>query len=200
MKEIRLLKEKGKTDSVTEKTDGLVAAMKIQKVWRGFATRRKTRRRKIDEMYLIGMVPRPELPNLQLEEENRIAQEEHYRTQDEYKANYVEALDTIKQTISKKKGVAITEQIADEVREWFKEVQATTGKLPEFPNEENGGSRILLSRQGKEAIFIHFSITEIINKFPYFKQLKAKSVDRLRFPQKIPKSVTNPRVQSNRAT
>lgn len=59
MKEIRMLKEKGKPDGVKEKTDGLVAAMKIQKLWRGFATRRKTRRRKLEEMYLIGMIPRP---------------------------------------------------------------------------------------------------------------------------------------------
>lgn len=59
MKEIRMLKEKGKPDGVKEKTDGLLAAMKIQKLWRGFATRRKTRRRKLEEMYLIGMIPRP---------------------------------------------------------------------------------------------------------------------------------------------
>lgn len=59
MKEIRMLKEKGKPDGVKEKTDGLLAAMKIQKLWRGFATRRKTRRRKMEEMYLIGMIPRP---------------------------------------------------------------------------------------------------------------------------------------------
>lgn len=149
MKEIRQLKEKGKTDGVSERTDGLVAAMKIQKVWRGFATRRKTRRRKIEEMYLIGMVPRPQVANVQLDEELRCAEQEHYRMQDEYRADYEAALGTIKQTISKKQGVAITEQIADEVREWFKEVQVTTGKLPEFPNEENGGSRNLLSRQGE---------------------------------------------------
>ena len=59
MKEIRQLKEKGKPDGTKERTDGLVAAMKIQKVWRGFATRRKTRRGKVEEMYLIGMIPRP---------------------------------------------------------------------------------------------------------------------------------------------
>lgn len=59
MKEIRQLKEKGKPDGMKDKTDGLVAAQKIQKVWRGFATRRKTRRGKLEEMYLIGMVPRP---------------------------------------------------------------------------------------------------------------------------------------------
>lgn len=71
MKEIRMLKEKGKPDGVKEKTDGLLAAMKIQKLWRGFATRRKTRRRKLEEMYLIGMIPRPTdkkaVPNEEME-------------------------------------------------------------------------------------------------------------------------------------
>lgn len=45
--------------------------MKIQKLWRGFATRRKTRRRKLEEMYLIGMIPRPSdkkaVPNEEME-------------------------------------------------------------------------------------------------------------------------------------
>lgn len=59
MKEIRQLKEKGKPDGMKDRTDGFVAAMRIQKVWRGFATRRKTRRGKLEEMYLIGMIPHP---------------------------------------------------------------------------------------------------------------------------------------------
>lgn len=63
MKEIRQLKEKGKPDPNKGKTDGLVAAMKIQKVWRGFVTRQRTRRGKLDEMYLIGMIPRPDQVN-----------------------------------------------------------------------------------------------------------------------------------------
>lgn len=142
-----MLKEKGKSDGVGERTDGLMAAMKIQKVWRGFATRRKTRRRKIEEMYLIGMVPRPSVPNAH-DDELRQAQELRYTLQEDYHAGYLESLVTIKQTISKKQGVAITEQIADEVRDWFKDVQVRTGKLPDFPSEENGGSRNLLSRQG----------------------------------------------------
>lgn len=73
MKEIRQLKEKGKPEGVKERSDGLVAAMKIQKVWRGFATRRKTRRGKLEEMYLIGMVPRPVQKNYEaIEEKERV--------------------------------------------------------------------------------------------------------------------------------
>lgn len=61
MKEIRMLKEKGKNEEKDKSGNdsGLMAAMKIQKMWRGHTDRRKTRRRKLDEMILIGMVPAP---------------------------------------------------------------------------------------------------------------------------------------------
>lgn len=63
-----MLKEKGKPEGAKEKYgSGLNAAMKIQKMWRGFATRKKTRRRKMEEMVLIGMVPPP--PSKSREEE-----------------------------------------------------------------------------------------------------------------------------------
>lgn len=48
----------------------------------------------------------------------------------------------------KKYSTTLSEQIADEIRNWFKEYHSRVGKFPEFPTEENGGSRQLLSRQG----------------------------------------------------
>lgn len=145
-----MLKEKGKSDGVKDRTDGLVAAMKIQKVWRGFATRRKTRRRKMEEMYLIGMVPRPKDKNAVAEEEEaRTTTRQHrYQQQTEFREDFEKSLVATKELISKKQGVAIAEQIADEVRDCFKDVHLQTGKLPDFPSEENGGSRNLMSRQG----------------------------------------------------
>lgn len=44
--------------------------------------------------------------------------------------------------------VKITEQIEDELRRWIKEYYERTGKFPEFPSEEAGGSRSMYSRQG----------------------------------------------------
>ena len=57
MKEIRLLKEKGKGESKVDaelQEAGKQAALKIQKIWRGYITRRKIRRRVVEEMLLIG--------------------------------------------------------------------------------------------------------------------------------------------------
>lgn len=42
----------------------------------------------------------------------------------------------------------LSQEIADEIRQWFRDYQMRNGKFPEYPSEDNGGSRHLLSRQG----------------------------------------------------
>jgi hypothetical protein len=58
MKEIRLMKERVKTGEVpkTKALDRSHAATIIQKTWRGYNARRKMKRRKLEEMLLIGML------------------------------------------------------------------------------------------------------------------------------------------------
>lgn len=153
MKEIKFLKEKGKPDSAKDRAEtGLMAALRIQKMWRGFATRRQTRQRKMREMVLIGMIPPP--PTAKQEkpvDEVEIAKQHRYELQEKYQRDYEESLKNVKDEISTKQGAQMQENIADEIRNWFKEYNRRTGKFPEFPAEELGGSRHLLSRQGTES-------------------------------------------------
>jgi hypothetical protein len=152
MKELKILKEKGKPDSSREKTNtGYNAAMKIQKVWRGYATRRQTRRRKMEEMILIGMIPAQPVSGRSIVDELEDFKEIRYQQQEEFRKEYEEALVTMKEDIGAKHGSAMTEDITDEIRTWFKEYKNRTGRLPDFPSEEAGGSRHLLSRQGTES-------------------------------------------------
>ena len=152
MKELKILKEKGKPDSSREKSNtGYNSAMKIQKVWRGYATRRQTRRRKMEEMILIGMIPAQPVSGRSIVDELEEAKEIRYEQQELYRLDYEEALSTMKDDISAKHGSAMTEDITDEIRTWFKEYNNRTGRLPDFPSEEAGGSRHLLSRQGTES-------------------------------------------------
>lgn len=74
-----------------------------------------------------------------------------YKLQAEYHGNYIESLTKVKDEISKKQGVALSEEIADEIRIWFKDYQGRQGKFPEFPSEDDGGSRYVLSRQATES-------------------------------------------------
>lgn len=170
MREIRQLKEKsggaalvggggggggGGADAVRVRSSGLIAAMRIQKVWRGFAERRKTRRRKLEEMYLIGMIPEPPKAGAGGKEafvaEEATALERRYVVQREFAIEYERQLVETKKELQLKRGTAITEHISDEVRAWFRDYQERTGKWPEFPTEEAGGSRHLLSRQATES-------------------------------------------------
>lgn len=50
----------------------------------------------------------------------------------------------------------MTEDIADEIRVWIKDYYEKTGKLPELPSEESGGSRHIFSRQGRnfQSVFV----------------------------------------------
>uniref|UniRef100_A0A182N2Z1 Transcription termination factor 2 n=1 Tax=Anopheles dirus TaxID=7168 RepID=A0A182N2Z1_9DIPT len=152
MKELKILKEKGKPDSSRDKsTTGLNAAMKIQKTWRGYATRRQTRRKKMEEMILIGMVPSPATSARTAIDELEDLKQFRYKQQKTFQDDYERSLVRVKEEISVKQGAAMTEDIADEIRTWFKEYQKRTGRLPDFPSEEAGGSRHLLSRQGTES-------------------------------------------------
>lgn len=71
MKEIRLLKEKGR-DQKGEMSPS--AATAIQKVWRGFIVRRATKKRKKEEQLLIGM----ELPPYKESEEIKKTEKVHF--------------------------------------------------------------------------------------------------------------------------
>jgi hypothetical protein len=77
-----------------------------------------------------------------------------YKIQDVYYDEYIRILIQAKEEITQKQGVVLSQEIADEIRQWFRDYQMRNGKFPEYPSEDNGGSRHLLSRQGA----IQFSI------------------------------------------
>lgn len=74
-----------------------------------------------------------------------------YELQREYLEDFKSALCETKEDISARQGSVLSEEIADEIRNWFKEYHQRAGKLPDFPSVEAGGSRHLLSRQGTES-------------------------------------------------
>lgn len=71
-----------------------------------------------------------------------------YKIQDAYAEEYNRILIQAKDEITQKQGVVLSQEIADEIRQWFRDYQMRNGKFPEYPSEDNGGSRHLLSRQG----------------------------------------------------
>ncbi|XP_076656348.1 dynein regulatory complex protein 11 isoform X2 [Halictus rubicundus] len=153
MKEIRKMKERSTVkpemdilDVLCEKT----AAMRIQKVWKGYVTRRKIRKRRVDEMLLIGMLqPSQEFTKAARQAEK--VRQERYEKQIEYQKLYESLLIEIKDQIRKEKSAIMEENIRSEIRNWINTYFQQTGKIPDLPSVESGGSRIIFSRQGTES-------------------------------------------------
>ncbi|XP_075983177.1 dynein regulatory complex protein 11 [Anticarsia gemmatalis] len=144
MKEIRLLKEKGR-DQKGEMS--ATAATAIQKVWRGFIARRCTKRRKKEEQLLIGMELPPYMESEAIKKAEEV-QEYRRKLQKERQKEYETALVTIEESLRAQHGAKINEQIGDELRRWIREYYERTERFPEMPSEESGGSRAMYSRQG----------------------------------------------------
>lgn len=68
--------------------------------------------------------------------------------QKERKKEFEEALVSTEAKLRAKQSVKMNEQIGDELRRWIKEYYERTGRFPDFPSEEGGGSRAMFSRQG----------------------------------------------------
>ncbi|KAE8744483.1 hypothetical protein FOCC_FOCC008871 [Frankliniella occidentalis] len=174
MREIRHMKDKAKPDPLADDKTGAgsrAAALKIQKIWRGFITRRKIRRRVIEEMLLIGKedslrvhVSAPDgitarcvpgmLPPVAVESEARRRSEEVREArrvvQHDHQRQYELALVHEKQHVLRTRGEIIKEEIADAARCWYMDYKANTGKFPDFPSEESGGSADKTKKAQKE--------------------------------------------------
>lgn len=155
MKEIRGMRDKtkppGQDDSREDEEKlgklSLSAAMCIQKVWRGYTTRRATRRRKHQEMLLIGMIPQP---NVHSVEKQKALENEEMRRQLQRKRQeeYENAVRNCRERLEKHERSAMMEHLSDQVRGWLHEYRTSTGKLPELTGSDRTGSRLMLSRQG----------------------------------------------------
>ncbi|XP_074919513.1 IQ and AAA domain-containing protein 1-like [Chelonoidis abingdonii] len=144
-------RERRARDSGARELDREQAAICIQKVWKGCLQRRCTKLERQREMAFIGMAPDPKALGLsaamlraQLGEEFR-----HLRQAD-YEAEYQQALVSIREGLYEVEGPDMREEMKEQLRQWFIECHDLTGRFPEFPDEEIGGSSILFAEKTPE--------------------------------------------------
>ncbi|XP_043916227.1 dynein regulatory complex protein 11-like [Protopterus annectens] len=122
MKEIRLeeLREQRAKERATITLDSVLAAIRIQKLWRGYVQRKKTKKEREEEMVFLGMAPltqvhspRPsQLQKLKVDALRQAVQEEH-------EAEFQQALVSIKTNVRDLEGQDIKDTLQDQVRQWF---------------------------------------------------------------------------------
>uniref|UniRef100_A0A8C8VLD1 IQ motif containing with AAA domain 1 like n=1 Tax=Pelusios castaneus TaxID=367368 RepID=A0A8C8VLD1_9SAUR len=149
MREIRRDEERERRarESGAKELDREQAATCIQKVWKGCLQRRCTKLERQREMAFIGMVS-PSLPfNACL-----IPTEFRHLRQAEYEAEYQQALESIREGVYEMEGPDMREEMKEQLRQWFIECHDLTGRFPEFPDEEIGGSSILFAEKTPEQV------------------------------------------------
>ncbi|XP_038940653.1 dynein regulatory complex protein 11 isoform X2 [Rattus norvegicus] len=134
-------------------SDTTLAALQIQKVWRGFYQCKKTVKEREEEMVFLGMKP----PPLFNEVSDAIVQSEQVSNlrdelQLKHEQKYQEALVSIKEDLRLLEGADIKEHLQDQIRQWFIECRNLTGTFPEYPNEEEGGSAVIFSNKTPEQV------------------------------------------------
>uniref|UniRef100_A0A452GM39 ATPase AAA-type core domain-containing protein n=1 Tax=Gopherus agassizii TaxID=38772 RepID=A0A452GM39_9SAUR len=146
-------RERRARESGAKELDREQAAICIQKVWKGCLHRRCTKLERQREMAFIGMAPDPKALGLsaamlraQLGEEFR-----HLRQAD-YEAEYQQALVSIREGLYEVEGPDMREEMKEQLRQWFIECHDLTGRFPEFPDEEIGGSSILFAEKTPEQV------------------------------------------------
>ncbi|GFR80966.1 IQ and AAA domain-containing protein 1 [Elysia marginata] len=126
-----------------------VAAMRIQKIWKGFAQRRRTKKERDEEMIFIGMAPPPLPTNTKnLPQTFAVKTEELRRkAQDVHEHEFQQALVNIRENIVQNEGPDLKEGMMDQIRQWFIECRDASGKFPEYPDEDDGGSAMIFKEK-----------------------------------------------------
>ncbi|XP_069841302.1 dynein regulatory complex protein 11 isoform X2 [Dendropsophus ebraccatus] len=138
-----------------------LAAQRIQKVWRGYIQRKKTKQQREEEMIFLGMVPPPHF-NKMSKAEVIAKKTESLRSelQEQCEADYQQALVQVKDTIRETEGLDIKETLQDQIRQWFIECRHATGKFPDFPDEEDGGSKAIFAQKTPEQVAAELAAKE----------------------------------------
>ncbi|XP_029810627.1 IQ and AAA domain-containing protein 1-like [Suricata suricatta] len=129
------------------------AALSIQKVWKGYLQRKRTQQDRLTEMAFIGMLPSPnQVENLGVmsqagfgDDVRRLCQIEK---EEEFQGAMVKTHDALRET----EGPDIEEKLKGQIRQWFLECHALTGRFPDYPDESLGGSYLIFADKTPEQL------------------------------------------------
>jgi len=145
--EMRLARlEKQREEDKDTALDTAQASTLIQSAVRTFLAKRHVARVRDEELEFLGMVPAPAYE--QGEDPREEEQRNMYRrklTQRENREEYEEALVVLRQRVKEMEGQDMRETVQDAINAWFIDSRKPDGTYPEFPDEDDGGSKVILN-------------------------------------------------------
>ncbi|KAL2089973.1 hypothetical protein ACEWY4_014661 [Coilia grayii] len=151
------------------------AVVCIQKVWKGFVQRKKTKREREEEMIFLGMAMGSQgAEPLSYAATAYGNQAQRRQKQSEYEEDYQTAIITITDKIRDLEGPDIKETMKDQIRQWFIECHDATGAFPDYPEEEDGGSALIFAEKTPQQLMEELAAKEEedANKKPKGKEEK----------------------------
>ncbi|XP_049628555.1 IQ and AAA domain-containing protein 1-like [Suncus etruscus] len=129
------------------------AAIKIQKVWKGYLKRKDILLDKQTEMELIGMVGAPlHAKHLGIQTKDKTQENLQRLRQAEKEEEYQQALKKEYEILRDTEGPEIKEKLTGQIRQWFIECHAFTGHFPDYPDESLGGSSMIFAEKTPEQV------------------------------------------------
>uniref|UniRef100_A0AAY4BCR0 ATPase AAA-type core domain-containing protein n=1 Tax=Denticeps clupeoides TaxID=299321 RepID=A0AAY4BCR0_9TELE len=137
------------------------AAVCIQKVWKGFVQRKKTKWEREEEMIFLGMAmgPRHFQPCATVAAADAIEQRRRQK-QREHEDDYQKATVSVTGLLRESEGPDMKETLKDQIRQWFFECRDATGSFPEYPEEEDGGSAIIFAEKTPQQLMDELAAKE----------------------------------------
>ncbi|XP_016052494.1 PREDICTED: IQ and AAA domain-containing protein 1-like [Miniopterus natalensis] len=154
IREIRRQEERDQKmrDSGYHKFNQHQAAMTIQKVWKGYLQRKRTQQDRQTEMAFIGMAPLPNQVDLSTMSLANLGKDVRKFRQEEREEEFQLAIVKTKDTLRETEEPDMKEKIKDQIRQWFIECHALTGRFPSYPDESLGGSYQIFSDKTPEQV------------------------------------------------
>lgn len=152
--------------------DKNVAAIAVQRRWRGHITRKKAKAMREEEFMFLGMDPTPLPKDLKMLPQYAAKKTEE-RRRDIVKHNekeYQQGLVSIKEKIRQGEGPDMKERMISQIRQWFLECRDVTGKFPDYPDEDEGGSAMIF--KNKSVTELEKEMADIVIIFCNFQLFK----------------------------
>ncbi|XP_051233542.1 dynein regulatory complex protein 11 [Dicentrarchus labrax] len=138
-----------------------LAAVCIQKVWRGYIQRKMAKIARDEEMIFLGMAMDPKYKLPCPAEITAEANDACTRIkQEEYGEDYQKSVVAITNQLRDVEGHDISKTMKDQIRQWFIECRDATGSFPDFPDEEDGGSALIFAEKDPKQLMEEIAAKE----------------------------------------
>ncbi|KAL6081708.1 hypothetical protein STEG23_005615 [Scotinomys teguina] len=155
MREIRKEEERDRRirEDGRQKFSQHQGAIIIQKVWKGYLQRKRTEQHRRVEMEFLGMLPSSDqTARLGILSQAIIGDESRRVRQVEKEEEFQDAIRKTHNSLTETEGPDMKEKMKDQIRQWFIECHALTGRFPDYPDEASGGSYLIFADKTPEQV------------------------------------------------